>query len=75
LNVLEFIEIASTYSPQTIEGKRRQLIISILGAALGVEDIKPGDDIEAAIEKLSKTFPQLQHLWIALKREKPVGVI
>jgi len=75
LNVIEFIEIAGTYSPQTNEGKRRQLIISILGAALCMEDIKPGDDIETAIEKLSKTFPQLKHLWIALKKEKPVGVV
>jgi len=75
LNVIEFIEKASAYSPQTVEGKRRQLILSILGAALGMEDIKPGDDIEEAIEKLSKTFPSLKNLWIALKRETPVGVV
>jgi len=57
LNVVEFIEKACTYSPQTVEGKRRQVIISILGAALGEEDIKPGDDVEDAVEKISKTFP------------------
>lgn len=74
MDVLEFIE-NGTYSPQTIEGKRRQLIITLLSLALGAGDIKPGDDIEEAVEKLSKTFPQLKHLWIALKREKPVGVI
>jgi len=75
LNVVEFIEKACTYSPQTVEGKRRQVIISILGAALGVGEIRPSDDIEAAVEKLSKTLPQLKHLWIALKKEKPVGVV
>lgn len=75
LNVLEFIAKASQYPPQTIEAKRRWLIILVLKPALNCGDIKPEDDIEEAIEKLSKTFVQLKNLWNALKKEKPQGVV
>jgi len=75
MEVIDWMERASRYPPHTIEGKRRQLIMFILKAALGVGDIKPYDEIENAVEKVSKTIVQLKNLWDALKKEKPHGVI
>jgi len=63
LNVLEFMDKAM------IESKRREFIVLLLKAALGAGDIKPYDDIERAVEKVSQTFVQLQHLWKALLEE------
>mgnify|MGYP005843592879 CR=1 FL=1 len=47
----------------------------VLMPALNLGDIKPEDDIEDAVQKLSKTFVQLKNLWAALKKEKIPGVV
>jgi len=55
VTVKEWIEKASLYPPQTIEGKRRALIMLCLRPALGCGDIEAEDDIEEAVQK---TFGQ-----------------
>jgi len=75
VTVIEWIQKASQYPPQTIEGKRRALIMLCLRPALTEGDIKPDDDIEEAVQKVSKIFVQLKNLWAALKKEKPQGVV